>query len=280
MLTLLLFGASGPVGRRLMPRLMAYHTLPVSRAPRPGWFRADLGDETVQWPKADITISVGPLDAFARWFEQHPDQALRRVIALSSMSAESKQASEDAGERELSARLRAAEYTLRRCAAERDVALTLFRPTLIYGDGTDRSIAPIARFVRRWHLLPLPFGATGLRQPIHADDLASAIFATLARSETHGNTYDLGGGERLSFITVLRRLGSALPSWSLPIPIPMFALVLLTRLMLNGAPSRAAIARLKTDLVADNAPAQRDFGYAPRGFVAADVLPNVDSVYK
>jgi hypothetical protein len=33
------------------------------------------------------------------------------------------------------------------------------------------------------------------------------------------------------------------------------------------------IARLKISLIADNSAAERDFGFAPRQFIVADVLP-------
>jgi nucleoside-diphosphate-sugar epimerase len=280
MSTILVFGASGPVGRRLLPRLAIHRVVPVSRTPRDGWLHGDLNNAEEPWPTADAAISLGPLDAFASWLQRHPELPLRRVIALSSMSAQSKQTSTDVHERQVSARLRSSEKVLGRCAQERGIALTIFRPTLIYGDGTDRSLAPIARFVRRSHLLPLPLGATGLRQPVHADDLALAAAAALEQPATHGKTYEMGGGERLAFVALLQRLREATPTWSIPIPIPMGALSALTHFWRRNAPTRAAIARLKDDLVADIAPAQRDFGYAPRGFVAADVLPGAALVYK
>ena len=276
MSTILVFGASGPVGKRLLPRLTAHRAVPVSRTAQKDWIRADLGDSRVQWPQADAAISLGPLDVFADWVERHPEIPLRRVIALGSMSAESKQASTDARERDVSARLRASEDLLKHCASGRGIALTIFRPTLIYGDGTDRSLAPIARFLRRWHLAPLPLGATGLRQPVHAEDLAIAAATAFDQSATYGKTYEMGGGERLPFITLLRRLRKATATWSIPIPLPLSALGFATRLLRNDAPTRAALARLKTDLIADIAPARRDFGYAPRDFIAADVLP-IDS---
>ena len=280
MSTILVFGASGPVGLRLQPRLAAHHVLPVSRKPRDGWVCGDLRDASVRWPQADAAVSLGPLDAFAGWLHGHAELPLRRVIALSSMSAESKQVSTDPHERDVSARLRAAEGALKRCATERGIALTIFRPTLIYGDGTDRSLAPIARFLRRWHWLPLPLGAKGLRQPVHVDDLAAAAVAAFAESTTYGKTYEMGGGERLAFVELLRRLRAATPTWSVSVPVPLSALRLSTRVLRNNAPTHAAIARLKMDLVADIAPAQHDFGYAPRAFMEADVLPAPHLVYK
>src|SRR5438045_4110245 len=149
MRTILLFGASGAVGRYLLPLLpdAHYKVWPVSRDTHAGWLIGDLHDARVDWPRADIVISLGPLDAFAAWLERQP-QPPRRVIALSSMSAETKTLSPDPAERALAERLRAAEARLFDCSAGHDIACTIFRPTLIYGACTDRSLAPIARFVR------------------------------------------------------------------------------------------------------------------------------------
>jgi len=168
MATILLFGASGPVGRFLLPLLTArHHVVPVSRTPASvdtAWLCADINDERVAWPAADSVISLGPLDAFAAWLERCGDAAPRRILALSSMSAIAKRDSIDAAERALAERLRDAEARVLACAAGLGGAATLLRPTLIYGAGTDRSLAPIARFARRYRILPLPIGARGLRQ--------------------------------------------------------------------------------------------------------------------
>src|SRR5437868_15351441 len=106
MRTVLVFGASGAVGRHLLPQLpdAHYKVSLVSRDPRAGWLTGDLYDANRNWPVADIVISLGPLDAFAAWLERQ-QCAPRRVIALSSMSAESKALSPDPAERELAERL-------------------------------------------------------------------------------------------------------------------------------------------------------------------------------
>lgn len=272
MRTVLVFGASGAVGGFLLPRLRThYKVLPVSRGEHTGWMRGDLTEAGKDWPKADIVISLGPLDAFAAWLQRQVDPP-RRVIALSSMSAESKRESPDPGERELAARLRAAEASVLATGTEHGLACTLFRPTLIYGAGTDRSLAPIARFARRWHVLPIPLGATGLRQPVHAADLADACFTVIDSATTHGKTYALGGGERLGFATLLARLRAAQPGFVVPIPVPLFALRCCARLV-RAQITSAALARLREPLVADITHAQRDFGYAPRRFGGELVLP-------
>jgi len=268
MRTVLVFGASGAVGRYLLPLLADAHykVSPVSRDPHAGWLAGDLQDVRKDWPAADIVISLGPLDAFAAWLERQP-HAPQRLIALSSMSAKSKALSPDRAERDLAERLRAAEARLFGYSAARGIACTIFRPTLIYGAGTDRSLAPIARFARRWHLMPIPLGAIGLRQPVHAADLADACTAVIDLSGTYAKTYALGGGERLTFAALLQRLRSAQRGFVLPVPVPLAVLRL-------GRISPGVLARLREPLVADNAAALRDFSYAPRAFIAADVLPD------
>ena len=272
MRTALIFGASGAVGGFFLPLLDGhYRLMPVSRLPRNGWRTGDLLDAAANWPITDIVISLGPLDAFATWLERQAT-APQRVIALSSMSAESKRASPDPIERELAARLRAAEQRLLTAGKRHGCTCTIFRPTLIYGAGKDRSLAPIARAMRRWHLAPIPLGATGLRQPVHAADLAAACAAAIANPISYGKTYELGGGERLSFTSMLRRVRAAQPGFVLPLPVPLVALRVLAPLLRSF--STGALARLQEPLLADNGPAVRDLGYSPRDFRGADVLPS------
>ncbi len=281
----LVFGASGAIGQFLLPKLRARdeHVVAASRQPPVDaadagieWLRADLFATPPPILKADSDVaaiySLGPLDAFAKWFAQErPGSAsLRRVIAISSMSAQSKQDSSDPAERALSTRLLEAEQTLFETATARNIACTIFRPTLIYGSGRDRSLAPLARFARRWRVLPIPHAAHGLRQPVHADDLAAACIAARDNAATFGRTYELGGGERLRFDAMLTRIAADPHHAALRLPVPMTLLRALEWIARGRA---GALSRLQRHLLADNAAATRDFAYAPRAFDARAVLP-------
>jgi nucleoside-diphosphate-sugar epimerase len=200
------------------------------------------------------------------------------VLAFGSTSAAVKQDSGDPSERDLARRLAQGERTVFEAAAARGAAATLLRPTLVYGAGRDRTIARMARTALRWGVLPIPAGATGLRQPVHVDDLAQAAVAALAAAATHGRGYDLPGGETLAFRAMAARTLAALPRRArlLELPAPLFRLAAgLAGLPGGGAGSvgAAAIARLREDLVFDAAPARQAFGYAPRGFDATAALP-------
>lgn len=267
----LVAGASGAVGRFLLPRLRdaGYDVIALSRRPRehgsgfPRWIVGDL-DRDVPLPlPPDVVFSVGPLDSFARWFARAPLQGSPRVVALGSMSIDSKRDSVDAAERDVAGRLLAAERQLADACAQRGSVWTVLRPTLIYGAGVDRSLTPLARFALRWRVFPRVHGARGLRQPVHADDLAAACLAVLRHPACAGRTYALGGGERLSFDAMLERVRVSLPRRSAPLPLPLAAARLLA---CAGLAPAAAVDRLTRDLVADDAAARTDFGWSPRGF--------------
>ena len=285
MSTFIIFGASGAAGRLLLPALLgrgerihAVSRRPPAPAegPQPAWIRGDLSSAVDALPAAaDVIVSLGPLDAFSAWFDSAPVGGVRRVIALSSMSAETKSASPDPAERALAETLRASEQRLLGIAAERGIGCTVLRPTLIYGGGPDRSLVPIVRFALRWRVLPIPLGASGLRQPVHGADLAGAVDAVVDCAAAHGKIYALGGGERLRFDRMLLRLRAAMPKLVLPVPVPQVLIRAALRMRTSreaGAISAAAVGRMGADLVADNSAAAHDFGYAPRAFLAADVV--------
>ncbi len=271
-----MFGASGAVGGFLLSRLGGERVWAVSRQPRPPgqgdvqWIAGDL-DGDVSLPKAvEAIFSCGPLDAFARWYARSAT-GTARVLAISSMSVFSKRDSEDAAERDVAARLGSAEAQVLHIAAGRGAHAVVLRPTLIYGSGRDRSLAPVARWARRWRLFPRLQGASGLRQPVHADDLAQACIAALRASSTAGRCYALGGGERLDFAQMIERTCRSLDVACVGIPMPI-ALLAQPRILRIAAalgwtpPGLAAIARMRVDLLADNDAAARDFGWAPRPF--------------
>jgi len=283
--TFIIFGASGATGRFLLPALLerGERIYAVSRKPpapaaglQPAWIHGDLfGAAAALPPAADVVVSLGPLDAFSAWFDATAIAGVKRVIALSSMSAETKSASPDAAERALAETLLAAEQRLLRTAGERGIGCTVLRPTLIYGGGPDRSLTPIARFAMRWRVLPIPLGASGLRQPVHAADVAGAVDAVIDCAAAYNRIYALGGGERLRFDRMLLRLRAAMPKFVLPLPVPQVT-IRLALLLLSGRGASpvnaAAVGRMRADLVADNSEAARDFNFAPRAFLADDLI--------
>ena len=271
----LVIGLSGQVGQALLPLLRERggEWLALSRWPQPElagvqWLQGSLEAMPALALQAPTILSLGPLDAFAAWFESADSQA-RRVIALGSTGRRDKQRSGDRAERELADRLVASESRLFAASAARGVALTLLRPSLVYGGGRDRSLSPMVERARRWRVLALPRNAQGLRQPVHVADVAAAVLACLEVPATAGKAYDLPGGETLAFDDMVQRtLQRQAPGTRLlRLPTPLFGLLAqLARLLDSGAPGTGVISRIALDQIADPGPAQRDFRYTPRGF--------------
>ncbi len=276
MKTALVFGASGQIGAPLLERLgdAGWRVLAVSREARsdaPGrhWLQGDFARMPALPAAVDAVFSCGPLDLFARWYEA-AGLHCTRVVAFGSTSASTKHDSRDDAERELARRLLGAEARLHAAAEARGAAATLLRPTLVYGAGRDATLTRIAAMARRWGRFVLPTRADGLRQPVHVDDLAAAALAACEAQAAHGRAYDLPGGERLPYREMVARvLACVEPRPALhALPMPVF-LALLRLAQARGIASGlgpGAVARMREDLVFDAAPAERDFGYAPRDF--------------
>lgn len=272
----LVFGGSGQIGRPLLGMLRrdGWRITALSRQPRsdePGlhWLQGDLGALPVLPASVDVIFSCGPLDAFGRWYAS-PTIEAARVVAFGSTSVETKRGSGDAHERDLAQRLRDGETAVFGGAAQRQAAATVLRPTLVYGAGRDATLTRIAQLAQRWRRFPLPRGANGLRQPVHVDDLAAAAFACLNAEATHGRAYALPGGETLTYREMVARVLGVLqpPPTLVEVPSPLFNLALLVAEASGRASGlgEAAVRRMRSDLVFDMAPAQRDFGYSPRTF--------------
>ncbi len=272
----LVFGGSSQIGMPLLNRLRSdgWRVIAVSRDERsdePGlqWLRGDLGRVEGLPRQVETIFSCGPLDLFAQWFAGTPPET-GRVVAFGSTSIDVKRGSSDAGERENAARLREGERSLFATADARGIAATVLRPTLVYGAGRDRTLTRIARVAQRFGYFALPRDAVGLRQPAHVEDLAAAAFAVAPATAAHGQSYALPGGETLTYRDMVARLLDSLqPAPKLvELPGPMFNLLLAAAHAAGHAQGfgEAAVARMRSDLTFDAAPAQRDFGYAPRPF--------------
>jgi len=268
-MAVVVFGASSQIGHFLLPRLRAQgeEIIALSRKPRPAqvgvqWLQGDLSEQVSAVAQPSAVISFGPLASFARWLSSAGLASTTRIIATSSMSAESKQASDVAAERELSQTLRDGEAAVAAACERQGMTWTIFRPTLIYGAGIDKSLSPIARRASRLHVFPLPAGR-GLRQPVHADDIAAAVVAALEQPATGGKILPLGGGERLTAGEMFARVRASLATPTLPVPIP----AVLLRAGRRAVPRlRGPLTRLEADLIADNSELQRLLGIAPRPF--------------
>jgi len=265
-MTVLVLGASGQIGQFLLPRLDAagLDWIAVSRQERadPRWHLGSLPTDMPELPPLRAVVSLGPITEFAAWLSANRLPGTPHILATSSMSAESKRESLIVEEREVSRRLRDGETAIATICASRGMPWTLFRPTLIYGAGVDKSLTPIVQASLRRRVFPIPSGR-GQRQPVHADDIAAAVVAAIASPFARGQTFPIGGGERLLAAEMFRRARRSAGGSTLPVPIPRLVLDLAA---LMSPAMRGPVNRLDSDLIADNAELERVLNIHPRGF--------------
>ncbi len=197
---------------------------------------------------------------------------MKRLIAFSSTSRLTKGQSSEPAEREVVAQLAEGEATITRFCAAHGVAYTVLRPTLIYDEGQDENVSQIASLIRKLGFFPVCGPASGLRQPVHARELARAAVQALPAEAAFNQAYNLSGGEALTYRAMVERifrgLGKTPMIVSLPLEVWRFGLSVLDWLRPNKTLKRNVnmAARMNVDLWFDHAAASHDFGYAPGPF--------------
>lgn len=272
----LVLGAASLIGRFLLPRLAAAGTpmVALSRVPR-------APTAGVRWVVGDLTrpatlgsigpvervFSLSPIWLLPEGLEALQELGMRRLVAFSSTSALTKKASDSGYERGVAAALAEGEAAVERFCAAHGVGYTILRPTLIYAEGQDGNVSRLAGLIRRFGVLPLPGEGRGLRQPVHADDLAALALAAMSRPATN-RAYAVPGGETLTYRAMVERIfeGLGRRPMILPLPAPLVRLgYTLAKPFLPGSTGQM-VERIAEDLVFDATDAQRDLGWAPRDF--------------
>ncbi len=218
-------GATSPLGQCLAARLTALGAAVLAYDRRRA--AAELGAKAASQgalpqarPPVPLWISAAPLWVVPNYLPALAQCGAQQLIALSSTSAVTKATSADPTERRVAAQLFAAETAITQWADAHQVAWTLLRPTLIYGNGADRNVTVIARFVRRWRFWPLVGGGCGLRQPIHVEDVAAAVIAALLTPAARCRTLTLTGGETLTYRAMVMRIAQAVGVRCCLLPVP------------------------------------------------------------
>ena len=286
-------GASSQLGVFLLPRLRGagFRVLALSRrAPRTpvavaegvSWARPDaaaffetvLAGPVLAQGTPDCLVSCGPLQLAREIVQARPE--LRHAVVFSSSSVVSKADSSDLEEGARMAAMARAEAALTAACAERGLPLLLLRPTLIYGCGLDRNVSLLAAAARRFGLIPLAGKASGLRQPVHADDLADLALRALTAAAPLDRVSPACGGSTLSYREMAQRIADTLPRRArlLTLPAGLLAALLPLASRLGGWKGlNAEMARRQNrDLVFDDSALRQALAWSPRPFAptAAD----------
>ncbi len=275
-----LLGANSLVGECVIPQLSkeGRHTVAFSRhlpddntKARVTWLRlSDSLSAPLEVHPIKDWLCVAPIWVLPQYFGMLEASGAQRVVVLSSTSLLVKKDSSDHSEQDVARSLAEGEQALRVWAEAHGITWVILRPTLIYGNGRDKNVTEIVRFVRRWGFFPLLGEAKGLRQPVHTEDVAAACVAALTQPAAANQTYALSGGETLPYREMVSRIFTALGKSPHLVTVPrwMFqAAVALVRVLPRFKHWTVEMAeRMNRDLVFDHADAVRDLGFLPRPF--------------
>jgi uncharacterized protein YbjT (DUF2867 family) len=147
---------------------------------------------------------------------------------------------------------------------------TILRPTMIYGTPDDRNIARLISFIARFPVVPL-IAENALQQPVHVEDVATAVAEALACPATVGRVYNLSGEEPIRLGALVEEVAQTLGRRPLIVKLPIAPIV-----KVIGWWNRIGRAPLKTEQVMriaedkhfSHTEAARDFGFCPRSFSA------------
>ena len=285
-LTLHCFGASTTSGEALH-NIAGNDFVGYSRNPSPslGWlYPADLCDPFNFHPAGlpsdpSVWISFAPIWLLAPFLDhiaQHHHeriQGLCGVIACSSSSAITKRFAFNSFDRHLVAKLISSEDQLLSTCRRLSLPCRVLRPTMIYGQVgpySDRNLTRILQQLRRLPVLPLP-ADSGLRQPIHASQLA-AVALHLSKQfllddwqPSLPDRIAVGGDTTLTYAQMIRALQQALHPADparrchlVSIPNHLFFL-LATPLLLRSPKAFEAVLRMGANL-SDFTPAHQLLG--------------------
>ena len=257
-----LIGATSFVGESLIPILIKDNRKVFSFSRK----NPNLPDVS----KIEEWISVAPIAALPQYFSMFERYGIKKIVVLSSTSRFTKTNSYDPAEQAIAKNLIEGEERLEKWANSKGVEWVILRPTLIYGLGKDKNIVEIVRFIKRFKFFPIFGKASGLRQPIHVDDVAGACLAALNSNVAKKHAYNISGNEVLTYKEMVRRLFIGLGYKPIFIPIPL-TLFKIGVWFLHFIPryklwSSAMAERMSFDLVFDHSEAKSDFAFSNRAF--------------
>lgn len=154
---------------------------------------------------------------------------------------------------------------------DKDISLTILRPTMIYGNLNDGNISVFIKMVDKLSIFPVVDHAKYALQPVWAKDLGEAYYSVLTSPLiTKNKNYILAGGEQILLIDLLKVIETYLGKKNIYVSVP-FSLAYAGAWCIYGLTFgkydfREKVKRLVEPRVFSYQEAKNDFNYNPVDF--------------
>ena len=242
------FGATGVIGRALLPLLAGHEVVAVSRsAPaEAGWAAADVTtvrgvSEVLEGVEVAYYLvhSLGSRD-----FERRDRDAARNV-SRAAAAAGVRQIVYLGGlggdEPHASAHLRSRRETGQRLGAD-GVPVTTLRAAMVVGKGS-AAFETILGLVKRLPVMITPSWVSTPTQPIALDDVARYLAGIAGVEPSLGRSFDVGGPEVMTYREMIERIAALLGRRPLIVEVPLLTPALSALWLELVTPVNASVAR-------------------------------------
>jgi len=245
-------GATGVIGRALLPRLAEEHqVVAVSRSRREP-------EDGVEWAQADAVSGVGLDDALegadvayhlvhslgSRDYERQ-DRAASGNVSRAAAAAGVKQIVYLGGlggdDRDASAHLRSRRETGERLAAD-GVPVTTLRAAIVIGKDS-AAFETILGLVKRLPVMITPSWVSTPTQPSALGDIAAYLAGVAGMPETLGEAFDAGGPEVMTYRQMIERIAALLDRRPRIVEVPVLTPALSALWLELVTPVRSSVAR-------------------------------------
>jgi len=244
------FGATGIVGRALLPLLADHEVTAVSRTPRAGSATRFVVADAVSGDGVAAALEGAEVVYYlvhslgARDFEKQ-DRIAAETVAREAANAGVRQivylGGLGADDPDASAHLRSRRETGLRLASA-GVPVTTLRAAMIVGKGST-AFETILGLVKRLPVMVAPSWVSTPTQPIALDDVARYLAGVCGNETSYGEAYDVGGPEVMTYRQMIERIGALLGRHPVIIEVPVLT-PYLSALWLNlVTPVSASVAR-------------------------------------
>ena len=263
-MTILITGASGFIGSRLLERLPTEGTLILGRDkpidfPNERFFEVEIGSNTdysTALKDVDTVVHLAarvhvmndlvdnPLDLYrevntfgtVNLARQAAKEGVKRFIFVSSIKVNGEATSIDkpftpsdrrAPEDYYGQSKSEAEQALFDIAKDTGLEVVVIRPTLVYGPGVKANFASLMNLVLKG--IPLPFGCitNNKRSLVSVENLVDLIITCTSHPNAINQVFLVSDDSDISTSSMVREMASALgkPKWQLPVPVWCYKLV-------------------------------------------------------